>query len=66
MITLAGLERYAPEEVIAVGRQVYFFLPNGIGRSKLAADFARQKTASATSRNWRTVTKLLELADEIA
>jgi uncharacterized protein (DUF1697 family) len=65
-VTLADLDEYAPEEVMAVGRQIYFFLPTGVGRSKLAADFARQKTAAGTLRNWRTVTKLLELADEIA
>lgn len=62
-IDLAG---YAPEEATAVGQQLYLFLPSGMGRSKLATDLARQQGPSGTTRNWRTVTKLLEMADEIA
>jgi len=56
--------RYAPEEAVAVGRQLYLFLPSGMGRSKLAVDLAR-RGPSGTARNWRTVTKLLEMADDI-
>jgi uncharacterized protein (DUF1697 family) len=59
------LDSYAPEAAAAVGRQLYLFLPGGMGRSKLAADLARQKGPSGTARNWRTVTKLLALADEL-
>ena len=58
------LSGYAPEEATAVGQQLYLFLPSGMGRSKLAAALARQKGPSSTTRNWRTVTKLLEMADE--
>ena len=54
---------YAPEEVAAVGQHLYLYLPSGIGRSKLAADLARKSGSNTTTRNWRTVTKLLELAD---
>jgi len=60
---LAG---YVPEEATAVGRELYLFLPSGMGRSKLAVDLARRTGPSATTRNWRTVTKLLEMADEVA
>ena len=61
------LEAYLPEEAVAIGREVHLFLPNGIGRSRLAADLSRRATGSgATTRNWRTVTKLLALADETA
>ncbi len=66
VVTLPDLDGYAPDEVVAVGSQVYFFLPDGLGRSRLAADFARQKSPPGTSRNWRTVTKLLAMADGIA
>lgn len=58
------LAEYAPEEAVAIGRQLYLFLPTGMGRSKLAADLARGKGPSGTTRNWRTVNKLLEMADE--
>jgi uncharacterized protein (DUF1697 family) len=45
-----------------VGREVYLHLPAGIGRSKLAADLARRGGPEGTTRNWRTVTTLVELA----
>ena len=57
------LDGYAPEEAIAVGKELYLFLPGGVGRSKLAGDLAKNKEAVGTMRNWRTVTKLLEMAD---
>jgi uncharacterized protein (DUF1697 family) len=56
---------YAPEAAVAVGQQLYLFLPLGLGRSKLAAALGRLQGPSGTTRNWRTVTKLLEMADEI-
>jgi uncharacterized protein (DUF1697 family) len=58
------LARYAPEEAATAGREVYLFLPNGMGRSKLAADLARRSRPPGTARNWRTVTKLLEMAGD--
>jgi uncharacterized protein (DUF1697 family) len=56
------LERYAPESLVVRGNEVYLYLPNGMGRSKLAADLARKRDAVGTARNWRTVTKLAEMA----
>jgi uncharacterized protein (DUF1697 family) len=44
------------------GREIYLHLPNGFGRSKLTIDyFERRLGATATGRNWTTVTKLAEL-----
>jgi uncharacterized protein (DUF1697 family) len=65
-LRLVDLERYAPETAAATGRQLHLFLPGGLGRSKLAADLARRMGANGTTRNWRTVTKLLAMADELA
>ena len=56
---------FAPERCAVVGRDLYLYLPNGIGRSKLAAAvLARPRAigAGGTARNWRTVLKLSELA----
>ncbi len=52
---------YAPEEFELVGRQIYLHLPNGMARTKLpkALDVF---SAPVTTRNWRTVLKLAELA----
>ena len=54
----------APERVAVRGREVYAWHPGGVGRSELAKLIsARRLGAEATARNWRTLTKLLELAD---
>jgi uncharacterized protein (DUF1697 family) len=61
------LDRYRPEEAVGRGREVYFHLPNGLGRSKLATDLSRRRDIKAgTMRNWRTTTTLLRMADDIA
>jgi uncharacterized protein (DUF1697 family) len=55
----------ARERVVAIGREIYAWHPDGAARSKLWALLAgRQLGVTATSRNWTTVTKLLELAEE--
>jgi uncharacterized protein (DUF1697 family) len=52
-----------PDEFRVVGQEVYLHCPNGYGRSKLSnAYFEKQLDVRATTRNWRTVTKLAELA----
>lgn len=54
----------APEELVAVGREVYAWHPNGIARSALAKQIsAKRLGVEVTARNWRTVTTLLEMAD---
>jgi uncharacterized protein (DUF1697 family) len=54
-----------PEELVVSGREIYAWHPNGVARSKLWALLAgRGLGVTATARNWTTVTKLLELADE--
>jgi uncharacterized protein (DUF1697 family) len=52
------------ERVKHVGREVYAWHPDGVGRSKLAVVLAGKGLGvTATARNWKTVTQLLELAD---
>jgi uncharacterized protein (DUF1697 family) len=54
---------HEPERCVIVGREIYMFLPNGIGRSKLVVAVLKLKPlAAATARNWRTVQKLAELS----
>lgn len=69
-LALTDLEKYAPEEAVAVGRETFLYLPGGMGRSRLAADLGRRGLGGsgrdATVRNWRTVTKLVEMAEETA
>jgi uncharacterized protein (DUF1697 family) len=52
-----------PDEARVVGRDVYLHCPNGYGNTKLnPALIERRLRAVSTTRNWNTVTKLLELA----
>ena len=54
----------APERVVVDGREIYAWHAGGVGRSELAKLLTARKLGLAgTARNWRTVTKLLELAD---
>jgi uncharacterized protein (DUF1697 family) len=54
-----------PERVAVRGREVYAWHPGGVGRSELAKLITERRLGvEVTARNWRTVTKLLELADE--
>jgi len=53
----------APDEFRVVGLEVYLHCPNGYGRSKLTnAYFEKELGVAATTRNWKSVTKLAELA----
>src|SRR5207253_284315 len=55
----------APEQFVVLGREVYAWHPDGIGRSRLWTLLAgRGMGVAATARNWTSVTKLLALADE--
>jgi uncharacterized protein (DUF1697 family) len=53
------------ERIVAIGREIYAWHPEGVARSKLWARLAGKGLGTtATARNWTTVTKLLEMADE--
>ncbi len=53
------------ERLVAVGREIYGWYPDGAGRSRLGAELSgRRMGVTATTRNWRTVTTLLEMAQE--
>jgi len=63
----ATLEELAveSERVVVSGREIYAWHPDGVARSKLWALLGgRDLGVTATSRNWTTVTSLLELAQE--
>ncbi|MCZ9354311.1 DUF1697 domain-containing protein [Streptomyces mutabilis] len=62
----ASIDRpaFLPEEFRLGDRALYLYAPNGLGRSKLAEALAKprvNKGLIATTRNWNTVTKLVEL-----
>lgn len=54
----------ASESFEAVGPVFYLHAPEGIGRSKLATKVEKALGVSGTGRNWRSVTKVLALAEK--
>ena len=55
----------ATERFTVTGNCFYLHAPDGIARSKFAASAHNALGVSATSRNWNTVTKLVELVASI-
>ena len=54
---------YGDDDVVVRSDVVYVYCPNGYGRTKLNNNFLEAKLRTpATTRNWRTVNKLLEMA----
>lgn len=47
-----------PEQIRAVGKQLYVTYPNGQGRSKLTTALVAKHVGTNTARNWNTVLKL--------
>jgi uncharacterized protein (DUF1697 family) len=57
----------APDEICVRGREAYLYCPEGYGRSKLAnTAVERWLSVSGTTRNWRTVLKLVELSGSLS
>lgn len=55
-------DTFAPEQFRAGRRELYLWYPNGVHQSKMSNSFwEKQLGVTATSRNWNTVTRLLEL-----
>ena len=55
--------RFAPDQVAVSAREIYFYLPNGVSGSKIFRERWDEKIRIiCTMRNWRTTTKLLQLA----
>jgi uncharacterized protein (DUF1697 family) len=56
-------EKFEPDRFHVTRAAVYLHTPDGYGRTKLSnAYFERKLGVRATTRNWRTVTTLAELA----
>ncbi|MFZ1396469.1 MAG: DUF1697 domain-containing protein [Candidatus Promineifilaceae bacterium] len=65
---LASLEalKSETEQFALIDTVFYLYAPDGIGRSKLAAKVERALGVAATARNWRTVSKLLEMGTAVS
>jgi uncharacterized protein (DUF1697 family) len=64
-LALLEAKRHPAEEIVLRGRDLYLYLPNGGGETKLVASFVDKALGTfGTARNFRTVTKLAELASD--
>ncbi len=65
---MASIEASAApgERFKLVGRVFYLHAPDGVGRSKLAANVEKHLGVVVTARNYRTVGKLLAMMTEVA
>ena len=59
--TIKDIQHKADEFQI-IGRNIYLFCPDGYGRTKFTNTFFERKLkVAATTRNWRTMGKLMEM-----
>jgi uncharacterized protein (DUF1697 family) len=55
---------YPPDKFKIIGNEIYTFCPNGFGRTRIYTNFFENKMkVSGTARNWKTITTLLNLAE---
>jgi len=63
VISISHLD-FSPDKFIIAGKEVYLYTPGGYGITKLSNNFFENKLkVTATTRNWKTVNKLAELAE---
>lgn len=63
--SLTALE-IQPEELYLIGRELFIYFPDGMGRSKLPwSRLDKFLQTSGTGRNWNSVTKILEIAERL-
>jgi len=62
-VSVLDREAFLPDEFEVVGREVYLHCPDGYGRTKINNSFfERALGVSATTRTWKTVTTLADMA----
>jgi uncharacterized protein (DUF1697 family) len=56
---------YLPDRIISKNSEVYLYCPVSYGKTKFSNAFLEKKlNVKATTRNWKTVLKMIELANE--
>lgn len=61
-LTMLEAVKTETEQFKLLDQVFYLHAPDGIGRSKLAAKVEKAMGVPTTARNWRTVSKVLEMA----
>jgi len=53
----------SPDEFVIMDKRVYLYSPNGTGKANVGISILeRRLKVAATARNWKTVTKLVEMS----
>ena len=56
---------YPPDKFKIIGINIFIYCPNGFGRTKLYTNFFENKMkVKGTSRNWKTITTLIDIAEK--
>lgn len=59
------LKKEENEKYLIISKEIYLYCPNGYGRTKLTnAIFEKKLKTIATTRNWKTVNRLFEIANK--
>jgi uncharacterized protein (DUF1697 family) len=54
-----------PDQFLIHGREIFIYCPNGFARTRLYSNFFEKKNdVIGTTRNWKTVTTLLNIAEK--
>ena len=55
---------YPPDKFIVIDKEVFLYCPDSYGETKLSNKFIETKLkVSATTRNWKTINKLVEISN---
>jgi uncharacterized protein (DUF1697 family) len=56
--------KFDSEEYVIKEKEIYLYFPEGYGRTKLSNNYIEKKLKiAATTRNWNTVNKLMDIAN---
>jgi uncharacterized protein (DUF1697 family) len=59
-------QKFAPEEIHAIGRELSIYFPEGMGKSKLPFPrIYKLLQTPGTGRNWNSVVNMLEIAEKL-
>lgn len=65
MINALAKIDHSPEEYFIDREIIYFYVPNGYGRAKINNNYFEKKLkVSASTKNWKTVRKLYQMAHD--
>jgi uncharacterized protein (DUF1697 family) len=70
-VSLAQIQKvsdvdYPPDKFKIIGKEIFTFCPNGFGRTRLYTNFFEQKMGvTGTARNWKTITTIFKIAENL-